>query len=152
MSQQAELFGNLTPNIPEINDILKRVREKHNIPEVLPEHEQLVESLFQERTLDEWETIRQEIEDELRKRFQPKRSTLYLTAKLFTWVIEKSRRLKAFLTGKIAKVPEKIATEFVGNLTKNTVSGLELLDEFYLSASTQLLRYIKTGQPLEIPA
>jgi hypothetical protein len=63
MSQQAKLFGSF-PNIPEINDILTRVRGKHNIPEVLPEHEQLVESLFQERTLEQWETIRQEIEDE----------------------------------------------------------------------------------------
>ena len=63
---QVDLLNRLLPSIPEVNEILTKIREEHNIPPVSPEHEQLIETLSQERTLEEWEAIRQEIEDELR--------------------------------------------------------------------------------------
>jgi hypothetical protein len=64
---QADLLSILVPSIPELNEILKKIREKHNFPEVLPEHEQLIETLFQERTLSAWEAIREGILDSIKK-------------------------------------------------------------------------------------
>jgi hypothetical protein len=49
---QVDLLNRLLPSIPELNEILTKIRKKHNIPEVLPEHEQLIEILLQERTLE----------------------------------------------------------------------------------------------------
>ena len=62
---QVDLLKKLLPSISELNEILTKIREKHNIPPVLPEHKQLIETLSQERTLKEWEAIRQEIEKHL---------------------------------------------------------------------------------------
>lgn len=97
---QVDLLNRLLPSIPELNEILTKIRENHNIPEVLPEHEQLVVSLSQERTLEEWETIRQEIENELRAWFLSS-SALSKLVGLFNDAQEKTGDIKTFLAQRV---------------------------------------------------
>jgi hypothetical protein len=42
---ETELISKLLPSIPELDELLRRIREKYNIPEVLPEDEQLASIL-----------------------------------------------------------------------------------------------------------
>jgi len=55
---QVDLLNRLLPSHPELDEMLRKIREKYDIPEVLPEYEQLAETLSQERTIEEWEAIR----------------------------------------------------------------------------------------------
>lgn len=57
------------PSIDGLREIPQAVREKYSIPEVLPENVQLAETLFQERILEEWLAIGDEIEAKLRENF-----------------------------------------------------------------------------------
>jgi len=63
---EKRLLGMLLPSINSLREILQAVRKKYNIPEVLPENVQLAKTLFQERTLEEWQAIGDEIEAKLR--------------------------------------------------------------------------------------
>ncbi len=149
---QVELISRLLPSIPELNEILTKIRRDYLIEEVLPENKALIESTSQQYTVEEWEAIRQEIEDELRAWFQSKSAALVNVVKLFEYLTDKSQKNKAFLMGKFAKVPEKNATEFAEEVNRNTTSGLASLDQFYKGASEKLLSYLLTGRPIEIPA
>jgi hypothetical protein len=68
---QVDLLNRLLPSIPELNEILMKIRKKYLIEKVLPENEQLAEIILQQRTIEEWEAIRQDIENELRAWIQP---------------------------------------------------------------------------------
>jgi hypothetical protein len=68
---QVELLSRLLPSIPELNEILTKIREKYLIEEVRPENKELVESISQQLTLEGWEAVRQDIENELRAWIQP---------------------------------------------------------------------------------
>jgi len=63
---ETKFLGILLLDIPELQEILSTIREKHNTPPVLPENVQLAKTLFEERTAEEWRAIRDEIESELR--------------------------------------------------------------------------------------
>ena len=102
---QVELVSRLSPSIPELNVILTRIREKHLIEEVRPENIELIESTSQQYTIEEWEAIRLDIENELRALLQSKSAALVFVVKLFEYLTDKSQKIKAFLTGKFAKVP-----------------------------------------------
>jgi len=67
---QVELLGKLLPSLPELEEMLRKIREKYDIPEVLLEDEQLVE-LLKSSVFYDWPAIRQEIENRLRAWFQP---------------------------------------------------------------------------------
>jgi len=67
---QVELLGKLLPSLPELEEMLRKIREKYDIPEVLLEDEQLVEILKSSDFYD-WPAIRQEIENRLRAWSQP---------------------------------------------------------------------------------
>jgi len=43
---ETELISKLLPSIPELNKLLRKIREKYNIPEVLPEDEQIAPILL----------------------------------------------------------------------------------------------------------
>ena len=73
---QTELFRILSVSIPELNEILGMIRKKYVIEEVRPENTEHIETISQQFTAEEWEAIRQEIENELRAWFQPKSSAL----------------------------------------------------------------------------
>src|SRR5262245_11240211 len=62
MSEELGILSRLLPSLPKLKEMFQKIRRKHQIPEVLPENEQLAETLAQERTLEKWETMRQEIE------------------------------------------------------------------------------------------
>jgi HEPN domain-containing protein len=64
---EISLLSKLLPSTPELDELLRKIREKYNIPSILPENVQLAETLSQERTVEEWEGIRQEIEDGARR-------------------------------------------------------------------------------------
>jgi hypothetical protein len=68
---QVELLSRLLPSLEEVDEILTKIREKYLIEKVLPENEQLAEIILQQRTIEEWEAVRQEIENELRAWIQP---------------------------------------------------------------------------------
>jgi hypothetical protein len=68
---QVELLSRLLPSLEEVDEILTKIREKYLLEKVLPENEQLAEIILQQRTIEEWEAVRQEIENELRAWIQP---------------------------------------------------------------------------------
>jgi len=148
---QVDLLNRLLPSIPELNEILTKIRDKYLIPEVLPENEQLVETLFQERTLEEWEAIRQEIENELRVWIQPSFSGLDKIVRLFMELINSSDVTKAFLMDTTVGISEPEAVKFVDGITKNALSGVELLNQIYVRGSEQLLDHLITGRPIKLP-
>jgi hypothetical protein len=41
---QIELISRLLPSIPELNDILQKIRKRYLIEEIRPEHIELIES------------------------------------------------------------------------------------------------------------
>ena len=102
---QVEFVSRLSPSIPELNIILTRIREKHLIEKVRPENTELIESTSQQYTIEGWEAIRLDIENELRALLQSKSAALLFVVKLFEYLTDKSQKIKAFLTGKFAKAP-----------------------------------------------
>jgi hypothetical protein len=100
---QVEFVSRLLPSIPELNVILTRIREKHLIEDVRPENTELIESTSQQYTIEELEAIRSDIENELRALLQSKSAALVFVIKLFKYLTDKSKKAKAFLTGKFAK-------------------------------------------------
>jgi DNA-directed RNA polymerase specialized sigma24 family protein len=59
------------PSTPILHAILDKIRQKCNIPEVLPENKRLVESLRAERTAEEWKAVFNDLEQEIRSEIQP---------------------------------------------------------------------------------
>ena len=51
--QESNLLGNLLPTIHELYELIKAIREKYNIPLILPDDAQLAVTLAEERTTDE---------------------------------------------------------------------------------------------------
>ena len=52
---QVELISRLLPSIPELNEILTKIREDYLIEEVRPENKVLIESTSQQYSAEEWE-------------------------------------------------------------------------------------------------
>jgi hypothetical protein len=147
---QVELLSRLVPSIPEVKNILRTVREKHNIPEVLPENEQLAQLLLESEFYD-WEAIRQDIENELRGWFQPVSSDLDNAVQLFKMLIDKSPDIKETLMSETAGVAEPEAARFIEAVNKNAISGLTMLDQFFIAGSEKLLDHLMTGRPITLP-
>jgi hypothetical protein len=59
----------LIPSIPQVHEIIVTIREKNNIEEVLPKNEEMVKTVQAQKTPDEWDEGLQDIEKELRIKF-----------------------------------------------------------------------------------
>lgn len=64
--QESKLLGTLLPSMPAMHAILEKIRDKYNIPPVLPEDEQLAETLRAERTPEEWQAVFDDLEWDVR--------------------------------------------------------------------------------------
>src|ERR1700690_814832 len=92
----SELLNKLLPSSGVLNTILKKIKNKYNIPDVLPENEQLAETLLAERTPNEWGAIREDIEKELRIELQLLPPDLEITLQGLTEMAKQSADLKGF--------------------------------------------------------
>jgi hypothetical protein len=148
--KQIDLLGRLMPSIPEVKDMLGKVREKYDLPEVLPENEQLAKLLLSSEFYD-WEVIRRDIEIELRKWFQPVSSDFDNMVLLFKTAIDRSSDIKNFLMSETIGVTEPEAARFIEVVNKNAVSGLTMLNQFFTVGSEKLLDHLITGRPITLP-
>jgi len=62
---ESRLLGIVLPSFPVLRAILDRIREKYDIPPVLPENAQLIETLRAERSQEEWAAVLADLEREL---------------------------------------------------------------------------------------
>jgi hypothetical protein len=148
--QKTDLLSRLLPSIPEIHKILLTIREKYDLPEVLPENEQLAQLLLESEFYD-WEAIRKDIENELRTWFQPVSSDLDNTVQLFMMLIDKSPDIRESLMSETIGIAEPEAAKFVEEVNNNALSGLTMLDHYYIKGSEKLLDHLITGRPMVLP-
>lgn len=148
-NKRAKLLGVAFPAIPEIVDTLKPLMEKYNIPLILPEDKELQRTVHAERTDEEWTVIKDEIETNLRKRFEfiptglrplynswKKNPDGYLK-------IKGIRKLPAFLREPITKL--------LTTLLEFTLPSFQLLDRVYKFLSDQLFDHLTKGSPVAFP-
>ena len=64
-----EVLSRLLPSLDEINQLLARIRKKHDIPEFLPDQIELAEAVWLDSSYD-WDVIQQEAESGLRELLQ----------------------------------------------------------------------------------
>ena len=140
----------LLPSINSLREILQAVRKKYNIPEVLPENVQLAKTLFQERTLEEWQAIGDEIEAKLRENFPIPDFGIMKIYDAFKESASKSPELEQLINTKIEFGDPKIAM-LINGLMGNSVSGFRGLDIVYKVGAIALLDNMITGRPIEIP-
>lgn len=63
--KQSELLGTLLPGHPDFFPIIKNIREKYQIPEILPEDEDFANILLTNNEID-WQSVRADIEQQIR--------------------------------------------------------------------------------------
>lgn len=64
--QEFKLLGTLLPSMGALRKIVDGIREKYQIPEVLPEDQQLAETLRAERRPEEWRAVFDDLERAIR--------------------------------------------------------------------------------------
>ena len=144
------LLGILLPSIDGLREILQAVREKYNIPEVLPENVQLAETLFQERTLEEWMAISGEIEAELREKFSIPDLGIGKAYDVLQESASNSPELAELLGTKIDIGDPEVA-KLISALMSKSDSGFNGLNVLYKVGAAILLDHLITGQLIEFP-
>ncbi len=148
--QEFKLLGTLLPSMGALRKILERIREKYNIPPVLPEDEQLAETLRAERTPEEWRAVFADLEREIR-------AEIRIGPPELTKLLEGAVQIASTAPDAIAKESAAggASNEALGRLAQQLITmvlpALELQDEIYKGLARRLLDYLITGRPIELP-
>jgi hypothetical protein len=146
----SKLLNKLLPSSEVVNTILGKIKDKYNIPEVLPENAQLAETLLAERTPDEWRTILEDLENELRVELQLLPPDLEISLQGLTEMAKRSADLKGF-DGMTVDINNPAFAFFTGLLMENGTKAFQFLDKIYKFTAQKLLDNLITGRPIMLP-
>jgi len=148
-SKTARLLGIAFPAIPEIVDTLKPIMDKYNIPLILSENKELQKTVRAERTDEEWIVIRDEIETNLRKRFEF--IPTGLRPLYNSWKKKPDEYLKVKGVSKLPAFLREPITKLFTTLLEFTLPSFQLLDRVYKYLSDQLFDHLTKGSPVTFP-
>src|SRR5271157_4517157 len=147
---QKTLLDTLLPSTDVLRGILDRIREKYNIPEVMPENEQLAE-LLQSNDFYDWKAIRDDLEKELRKELQlllPQELPMLFQG--FMEMASKSHGIKE-LEGLNVEINDPNLAMIIGSMMQGVPGVLQYLDQVFAIGAQKLLDHLITGRPIEVP-
>jgi hypothetical protein len=143
-----KLLGKLTPAHPDLIPIIKTIREKYDIPEMEPGEETLAELLGGKAEID-YETMRADIEDELRQTpdLIPKE-----TQNLINLLVLKENNYEGLKD--LEEMTPQVRDSFIALL--NLVSVFiepfgYAIEKLYQSLSNNLFEYLISGNASELP-
>ncbi|HUI88352.1 MAG TPA: hypothetical protein VLX61_06465 [Anaerolineales bacterium] len=148
-----EVISRLLPSIEELNQVLTRVRDKHNLPDLTIADEETKKAVNSDPQYD-WESIRQDIEKGLVEFFEPaiKETGIDKWLEIFTSIISSNIQIRVVLSSEMIGASESDADKLIGALNLNAEQALNLLRQVYVQSSKRLVEHLRTGRPVDIPA
>ena len=148
-----EVISRLLPSIEELDQMLTRVRNKHDLPDLTTANEETKKAVNSDPQYD-WEAIRQDIENGLNEFFEPaiKETGIDKWIQIFKDVLSNEMLIKAVLTSEMVGTSEGDADKIIDALNLNAEQALEVFHQVYVQSSKRLVEHLRTGRALDIPA
>lgn len=148
--QESRLLGTWLPSTPVLHGILDKIRQKYNIPEVLPGNKQLAATLRAERTREEWQAVFDDLEREIRAEIQLLPPELDKMVQGVVEIINKSTKAK-FLEGATVEVTDPAFARLVELFMTNAMQAVQYLNQVYKGLAERMFDHLITGRPIELP-
>jgi hypothetical protein len=146
--KETELFSSLLPSHPDLLPIIKRIREKYNIPEIDPDDFGMKEILLSDNDID-WQSVLQEIEVQIRNIPELLPSSI---KPLLKFIHAENQPL---IFSNFEEVPEELRNQLnalMAVLVSQIIEPvLGKVNEFYKAVSDSLFEFLLTGTPREVP-
>jgi len=148
---QRSLLEALIPSFPQVHEIIVAIRKRHNIDVVLRGDHEMIKTVEAQKTPEEWKEVLQDVEKELRDKFNffdSEMSPFFQV--LITWA-SNSLNVPGLADMNVG-VHDPAIAQMIARVLASTPSTMQFLDQFYTVGARELLDYIKKAQPIEIPS